>query len=117
MDSSPQGPYSYVWEFLVPPESEASFRDLYGPRGGWVRLFQRASGYLGTVLLADRQQPGRYVTIDRWRSEAAFRAFRERFGAEFAALDAQGGSLTSAETHLGSFEEVLASASSAVDPD
>jgi heme-degrading monooxygenase HmoA len=96
--------YTYLWSFLVRPGAEAEFERHYGPDGTWVALFRRASGYLDTRLLKDRDVPGRYVTVDRWESEAAYRAFRVRFAEEHDAIDRECEALTVEETPLGAFQ-------------
>lgn len=98
--------YAYIWEYRVSADNDAEFRRHYGPQGAWVRLFRRAGGHIETRLLSDRSVAGRYVTIDRWESERAFRAFRERFSKEFEALDRKCEALTISESPLGSFTEV-----------
>jgi quinol monooxygenase YgiN len=95
--------YVVVWEFDVAPAQAAAFREAYGPGGDWAALFRRAAGYLGTVLLADTAAADRYVTVDRWIDEASYRAFRARFGDEYAALDAACEPLLRAEREVGSF--------------
>jgi len=102
---STDGTYVYVWEFDVHADRVADFERHYGPDGSWARLFRRATGYVGTALLQDRQVANRYVTIDRWRSEAAYRAFRTTFSAEYARLDAECETLTTAERPLGEYRE------------
>lgn len=97
--------YSYMWSFHVRPGAEAEFERHYGPDGTWVQLFRRAPGYVDTRLLKDRDVPARYVTIDRWDSEAAYRAFRERFAAEHDAIDRECGALTVEERALGAYDE------------
>ncbi|HEX4954067.1 MAG TPA: AAA family ATPase [Thermoanaerobaculia bacterium] len=97
--------FSYVWEFEVPPAHSAEFERHYGPAGTWARLFHQAAGYLGTLLLRDLTTPGRYLTVDRWRSEAAYRAFRQRFAQEYEDLDRRCEHLTTSERQLGSFTE------------
>jgi heme-degrading monooxygenase HmoA len=97
----------YVWEFLVDEASRVEFERRYGPRGSWAALFGRAPGYLGTELLRDETTPGRYLTLDRWSSAAAYRAFREQFAADYAALDLECEALTRAEKALGNFTEVV----------
>jgi quinol monooxygenase YgiN len=89
----------------VRPGAETEFRLLYGPNGTWVRLFRQAPGYLETRLLQDLDQPGRFVTIDRWADQAAFAAFRRRFAREFEELDTRCAALTEHEAELGRFEE------------
>jgi len=98
--------YVYLWEYRVAPERAAAFERVYGPDGDWVRLFQQAAGHLDTLLLRDHADPQRYVTVDRWRSQAAFATFRSRFAAEFEALDARCEELTLEERELGRFEPV-----------
>jgi len=97
--------YAYLWEFRVSPEQRAAFLHAYGPAGAWTALFRRAAGYRGTLLLADEADATRFLTVDRWESAAAYRAFRAAFAAEYAALDAKCAHLTQAERALGEFAE------------
>jgi heme-degrading monooxygenase HmoA len=97
--------YTCLWEFVVGPGARAEFERHYGAEGTWVRLFRRSPGFVETRLLIDRSNAGRYVTIDRWKSEEDYRAFRESFSAEYTKLDAECGALTRAETSLGAFRE------------
>lgn len=53
------------------PDREGDFLSGYGPNGEWSRLFSRADGYLGTELV-ECDEPGGYMTIDRWHHEADF---------------------------------------------
>ena len=96
--------FIYIWAYRVPPERVDEFGRLYGPEGAWVRLFRRAPGYMDTNLYRDRNDVERYVTIDRWESEEAFRDFRARFAEEFERLDRDGEHLTLEETPLGELE-------------
>lgn len=95
--------YTYIWEYEVPPAEEAEFLAHYAPDGTWVRLFRRSPGHLATELYRDRARPERFVTIDHWRTEAAYREFRSRFAAEFDALDRRCERLTRREASLGAF--------------
>ncbi len=97
--------YSYAWEFLVPPESQVAFERHYGPDGGWVALFRRAPGFIESVLLKDRATLGRYLTVDRWRSEADYRAFRAAYSLEYSQMDQQGELLTTNERAIGEYDE------------
>jgi heme-degrading monooxygenase HmoA len=97
--------FTSLWAFRVRPGSEAEFERHYGPDGTWVALFRRAAGYVDTRLLKDRDVPGRYVTVDRWESEAAYHAFRERFAKDHDALDRECEAVTVEETALGRFAE------------
>jgi heme-degrading monooxygenase HmoA len=101
------GSFVYVWEFVVDDARRAEFERHYGPRGSWADLFRRANDYLGTELLSDGTTAGRYLTIDRWRSAESYRAFREEFASEYAALDRRCEALTREERALGSFTEIV----------
>ena len=97
--------YLIVWEFRVRPGSEAAFHEHYGPAGTWARLFSLADGFGGTMLLQDAGAEDRYLTVDRWTSEAAYRAFRAAHGAAYEALDARCAELTVSEREIGRFTE------------
>ncbi len=60
-------------------------------------------GYLGTVLLRDRVDPLRFVTIDTWESSQAYSRFRSRFDAQYRELDAHCADFTTSEVALGEF--------------
>jgi heme-degrading monooxygenase HmoA len=94
-----------VWEYDVPAGSEDAFAELYGPRGEWVALFREYQGYLGTELLRGigAAPQARFVTIDRWASQAAYDAFLTAAEPRYAHIDARGDALTSAERCLGRF--------------
>jgi heme-degrading monooxygenase HmoA len=91
-----------LWSYRVRPECRPTFEAIYSPQGDWARLFARSPGYEGTELL--RQGDGGYVTIDRWRQAAAFDKFKDRFRADYEALDRLCESLTLEERFLGRFE-------------
>ena len=55
-------------------EPEA-FEEVYGPNGEWARFFRQGLGFIGTELLRDVEEFGRYVVIDRWESAEAYNAF------------------------------------------
>ncbi|WP_263376832.1 antibiotic biosynthesis monooxygenase family protein [Granulicella aggregans] len=95
-----------VWEFIVREESVEEFQAAYGPQGSWVKLFERAEGFLGTVLLRSDQAQNKFLTIDRWKDVASYKNFRQIFAAEYAELDAQLDKLTISETRIGAFEEL-----------
>jgi len=92
-----------LWQFDIAEEKIPGFEAAYGSAGAWSALFARSPEYLGTELLKDAYVPGRYVTIDRWRSEEAFRAFRAQHDQDYEALDRASDSLTGAETRIGAF--------------
>jgi len=93
-----------LWEFEVKPGLETRFEEIYGPRGGWARLFALSPAYLETRLLRDSQKASFFMTLDLWSSRGAYEAFRREHVAEYAALDAAGEELTLQERHVGSFE-------------
>ena len=94
-----------IWQFRVPPDKAAGFRAAYGSDGPWTRLFGRAAGYLGTELLESTNDPGTYLTVDRWESAEAWAAFLREWPADYAALDRRCESLTVAEVEVGAFSE------------
>jgi heme-degrading monooxygenase HmoA len=98
--------FHIVWEFQVRPGREAEFEERYGADGDWARLFGRGEGYGKTVLLRDLAAAGRYLVTDTWRDGASYRAFKERYAEEYAALDARCAELTLDERPLGEFEAV-----------
>lgn len=93
-----------VWIYSVEAPKRARFEEAYGADGDWARLFALGDSYLGTELL--RGEPGRYVTIDRWRDESDWRRFLDRHGESYRALDRECESLTADETEIGDFRDV-----------
>jgi heme-degrading monooxygenase HmoA len=92
-----------LWQFDITEEQIADFEAAYGAHGSWAMLFSRSDEYLATELLRDAYVPGRYVTVDRWRSEEAFRAFRAQHDADYEALDRACDAFTASETRIGAF--------------
>ena len=92
-----------IWQFEIAEENLAAFEAAYGPTGAWAQLCRNSPNYLGTELLRDAYIPGSYVTIDRWSSEADFRAFRKEHDAEYETLDRSSDALTSRETRIGAY--------------
>jgi heme-degrading monooxygenase HmoA len=101
-------PYIYIWEYLVSPAADHEFRRYYGPTDEWVQLFRRAPGYLSTQLYQDRQRSNRYITVDTWESEEAFREFRARYASQFEHLDSMCEAFTLKEKPHGEFTHVPA---------
>jgi heme-degrading monooxygenase HmoA len=92
-----------VWQFEISEENVTAFEAAYGPNGVWAQLFRSSSEYQGTELLRDAYVPGTYLTIDRWASENAFRAFRKEHDADYESLDRSCDALTSRETRVGAY--------------
>ncbi len=95
-----------IWTFDVRPEHEPAFVRTYGADGAWARLFRESPGYLGTSLLRDDRVPGRFATLDRWRSRADFDRFKAEHAEAYAALDRACEAWTTQEQALGGFELV-----------
>lgn len=92
-----------VWQFEIAEEKVAAFEETYGPEGKWAQLFSKSPDYRGTELLRDAFISGSYLTIDRWTSEDAFRAFRKDHDAAYEELDRACDALTQRETRVGAF--------------
>lgn len=92
-----------VWQFEIAEEKIAQFEAAYGPDGAWAQLFRRSPEYRGTELLRDAYVPGNYLTIDRWSSEEAFRAFRRDHDADYESLDRTCDALTRREARIGAY--------------
>ncbi len=92
-----------VWQFEIAEEKVAAFEAAYGPEGVWAQLFRSSADYHVTELLRDAYVPGSYLTIDRWASEQAFRAFRRGHDSEYEAVDRACDDLTSRETRIGAY--------------
>ena len=92
-----------VWQFEIAEDKVAAFEAAYGTEGAWAQLFRTSSEYKGTELLRDAYVPGSYLTIDRWTSEEAFRAFRKDHDSEYEVLDRSCDALTSRETRVGAY--------------
>jgi heme-degrading monooxygenase HmoA len=100
--------YASVWEFHVPLALLSEFEQHYGPGGTWAQLFGSSAGYIETLLLKDSSTLGRYITVDRWRDEEAFRAFHSTFSQQYEQLDRECERLTLDEQLLGAFTECVA---------
>jgi heme-degrading monooxygenase HmoA len=92
-----------IWKFEIAEDQVAGFEAAYGPEGAWAQLFRTSPNYKGTELLRDAYVPGSYLTIDRWTSEEAFRAFRKEHDTDYETLDRQCDALTSRETRVGAY--------------
>jgi len=95
--------YCYIWEFVVPPESVESFVKAYGADGVWAQLFRRSSAYASTQLLRDRDDDGRFLTVDNWYSESGYREFMNEFKSDYESLDQSLSGLATEERLIGHF--------------
>jgi heme-degrading monooxygenase HmoA len=95
--------YVIVWELEPKAGQERQFERTYAADGDWAALFKRSPEYRGSELL--RPVVGhRYVTIDRWTSAEAFAEFRDRWEADYDALDRACESLNEREAPVGHFD-------------
>ena len=99
--------YLVMWEFEVKPGMEVRFGEVYGPSGDWARLFEQDENYLGTELNR-AQGPLRYITLDFWTSEEAYKNFREQRRVEYETMDRQCDQLKAGERKLAVFVRVEA---------
>jgi quinol monooxygenase YgiN len=95
--------YVVIWEFHAKAGLETEFRKIYGADGLWAKFFRRSDGYLGTELLEDEVNSLRFLTIDRWATEASYLVFHSSHEAEYRELDRQCDALTAEERKLGAF--------------
>jgi hypothetical protein len=92
--------YLVIWEFVVKPGREAGFERVYGPSGDWVRLFQQDRNHLRTELIRVPGTSHRYLTLDCWKSEAAYDRFRQKHLAVYKAIDRKCSQMTERECKL-----------------
>jgi heme-degrading monooxygenase HmoA len=95
-----------IWRFRAAPGQEERFERVYGSDGAWARLFGLAPGYLGTELGRTDDDRAEYLTIDRWKSRAAWQAFRRDHAAAYDALDRECEHLTVSEDLVSERDEV-----------
>jgi len=69
-------------------------------------LFAKGEGFVRTELNRDLKDPQRYLTLDYWTTKEAYKAFRAKHAAEYAAIDSECEALTLEETSLGEFSRV-----------
>ena len=82
------------------------FERVYGPEGEWARFFRTGRGYIGTELLRDVEQPGRYFVVDRWETSDAYNRFVEQRREEYMRRVDETAFLYRQELRLGTFENV-----------
>ena len=82
------------------------FEQSYGPTGEWAEFFRGARGYVGSELLRDVEQPGRYMVIDRWESAETYNDFIATHRHEYMRRSDELAFLYVQELRFGSFESV-----------
>jgi len=79
---------------------------VYGPEGAWAAFFRVGDGYIGTELLRDVEQPGRYFVVDRWQTRDDYNRFVEQHREEYMRRVDETAFLYRQELRLGTFENV-----------
>lgn len=97
--------HARVWKFRPPAGREDEFERAYSGTGNWAKLFERAPGYCGTVLLRPTRKGDWWLTIDRWDTEEHFEAFDRDFGIDYRGLDQELEGVAGEEVFVGAFEE------------
>jgi heme-degrading monooxygenase HmoA len=69
--------------FSYEVRTAAEFERAYGADGEWAQFFKQGPGYIGTELLRDVENPGRYFVVDRWESADAYNAFATEHREEY----------------------------------
>jgi heme-degrading monooxygenase HmoA len=92
--------------FLYETRDTAGFETAYGPSGEWAGFFAGARGYIGSELLRDLAQPGRYIVIDRWESQDAYNAFLTAQGDEYMRRSDESSFHYVQELRFGTFDSV-----------
>jgi heme-degrading monooxygenase HmoA len=82
------------------------FEEAYGTDGEWAQFFRQGTGYIGTELLRDVEEPGRYLVIDRWESAEAYNAFLLAFQGEYMRRADEARLHYLQELRFGTFENV-----------
>jgi heme-degrading monooxygenase HmoA len=92
--------------FSYEARNPAEFERVYGPDGEWAEFFRGGPGYIGTELLRDVEQSGRYLVIDRWESADAYNAFVTAQSADYMRRSDETSFHHLQELRLGTFENV-----------
>jgi heme-degrading monooxygenase HmoA len=92
--------------FAYDVRSAEEFETAYGAEGEWAQFFRRGTGYVGTELLRDVEQPGRYLVVDRWASREAYNAFVSEHRDEYMRRVDETAYLYDQELRFGTFENV-----------
>lgn len=83
-----------------------TFEAEYGPEGDWAQFFRQGTGYIGTELLRDVDEPERYLVIDRWESAEAYNGFLSEHNEEYMRRGDESRFHYVQELRFGTFENV-----------
>jgi heme-degrading monooxygenase HmoA len=92
--------------FVYDVSNAEEFERVYGPEGEWAQFFRQGRGYVGTELLRDLEQPGRFLVVDRWESGEAYNDFVERNRDEYMRRVDDTAFLYDRELRFGTFESI-----------
>ena len=92
--------------FSYEARDATEFERAYGPDGEWAEFFRGGTGYVGTELLRDVENPGRYLVIDRWESRDAYAAFVEAHREAYMRRVDETAFYYDSELRFGTFENV-----------
>jgi heme-degrading monooxygenase HmoA len=92
--------------FVYDVSRAEEFERVYGPDGEWAQFFRQGRGYVGTELLRDVEQPGRFLVVDRWESRDAYNAFVAERRDEYMQRVDETVFLYDQELRFGTFENV-----------
>ena len=92
--------FTRVWQYEVVEGREAEFERVYAADGAWARLFGCSEGFLGTELFRSLSEPRRYLTVDGFTSEGAFRRLLEQHAVSYAELDGHAEAMTVSEREI-----------------
>jgi heme-degrading monooxygenase HmoA len=92
--------------FVYDVSQSEEFERVYGPDGDWSQFFRQGRGYVGTELLRDVEQPGRYLVVDRWDSRDAYNTFVEQHRGEYMRRVDETVFLYDHELRFGTFETI-----------
>ena len=92
--------------FVYDVHDTAAFEQAYGADGEWAQFFRQGQGYVGTELLRDLEQPGRFLVVDRWESSEAYNAFAHEHRDEYMRRVDETAYLYDQELRFGTFENV-----------
>jgi heme-degrading monooxygenase HmoA len=96
-----------VWEFRIRTAKRRAFERAYGPDGEWATFFRKGKGYLGTELIRDELNPGRYLTLDFWKSQKHYERFKSQNRKKYEVIDESYEALTIRESEIGQFSRPL----------
>jgi heme-degrading monooxygenase HmoA len=93
---------AYTYEARDPED----FERVYAPSGEWAEFFRQGRGFVGTELLRELENPGRYLVIDRWESREHFERFASEHQEEYLRRVEESAVYHLQELQLGIYESV-----------